>query len=208
MDVLLMHSFLTLQYTLSRPSQKLTSSTVMCLEMNVILVTLGRRKTLLWNRRFQNLPILHAFARHYSKTKTNKTFRNVFPKFSSDKMTLCNNKDQTWFSDTLTSARPLRGSLKPSPFRLGGVSTPPLGSKQMTMHRKTCLIPILKLHPTVGDRESYTSNGIIALIMFKNSCLKIKFIGNDTLGFPLTPFEVLFKEFVLLNKPTCFILLL
>ena len=35
------------------------------------------------------------------------------------KVTLCNNNDQTWFSDTLTSARPLRVVLKPSPFRLG-----------------------------------------------------------------------------------------
>ena len=25
-----------------------------------------------------------------------------FPKFSNDKMTLCNNNDQIWFSDTLT----------------------------------------------------------------------------------------------------------
>ena len=50
-----------------------------------------------------------------------RTFRSVFPKFSSGKMTLCNNNDQTGFSDSLTSARPLwasLGSLKPSPFRL------------------------------------------------------------------------------------------
>ena len=35
---------------------------------------------LLWNRRFQNLEILHAFARHYSNTKMNfsKGFSNVF----------------------------------------------------------------------------------------------------------------------------------
>ena len=45
------------------------------------------------------------FAHHYRNTKL--TFRRVFSKFSSDKMTKCNN-DQTWFSDTLTSARPLR----------------------------------------------------------------------------------------------------
>ena len=40
-------------------------------------------------------------------------FEAFFPKFSSDKMTLCNNNDQTWFSDTLTSARPLVGVLNP-----------------------------------------------------------------------------------------------
>ena len=39
------------------------------------------------------------------------TFQSDFPKFLSDKMTLCNNNDQTWFSDTLTSARPLVGRL-------------------------------------------------------------------------------------------------
>ena len=37
------------------------------------------------------------------------TFRSIFPKFSSDKMTLCYNTDQTLFSDTQTSARPLVG---------------------------------------------------------------------------------------------------
>ena len=36
-------------------------------------------------------------------------FRSVFPKFSSDNMTLCNNNDQTWFSDTLASVRPFVG---------------------------------------------------------------------------------------------------
>ena len=48
----------------------------------------------------------------------NEIFKRFF-QFSSDKMTLCNNNNQTWFSDTLTSASPLGGSLKPSPFRLG-----------------------------------------------------------------------------------------
>ena len=33
-------------------------------------------------------------------------------------MTLCNNNDQTWFSDTLTTARPL-GAVKTLAFRLG-----------------------------------------------------------------------------------------
>ena len=55
---------------------------------------------------FQSIRILHAFACHYSNTKIN--FQSVFLKFSSDKITLCNNNDQTWSSDTLTSARPLR----------------------------------------------------------------------------------------------------
>ena len=49
---------------------------------------------------------LHAFGRHYSNTNLN--FSKPFFQFSSDKMTLCNNNDQTLFSYTLTSARPLR----------------------------------------------------------------------------------------------------
>ena len=35
------------------------------------------------------------------------TFQSSFQMFSSGKMTLCNNNYQTWFSDTLASARPL-----------------------------------------------------------------------------------------------------
>ena len=47
-------------------------------------------------------------------------FPKRLPKFSSDKMTLCNNNYQTCFSDTLTSARPTL------PFQ-AQVSTPPSG---------------------------------------------------------------------------------
>ena len=50
------------------------------------------------------------FCLYNSHTKMN--FSKHFPMFSSDKMTLCNNDDQTWFSDLLTS-------LKISPFMLG-----------------------------------------------------------------------------------------
>ena len=45
------------------------------------------------------------------------TFRGVFPKFSSNKMILCNDNDQTWFSDTLTNVRPLGSHVNP---RLSG----------------------------------------------------------------------------------------
>ena len=56
-------------------------------------------------------------------------------------MTLCNNNDQAWFSDTLlTCARPL-GSLNPCLSGSGFNTT--LGVQQMLMHKKTCLIPIL-----------------------------------------------------------------
>ena len=63
-------------------------------------------------------------AHHYSNTKMN-FLKRFFPKFSSNIMTLCNNNDQTWFSDTLKSARPL-GVVKPLAFR-ARVSTPPSG---------------------------------------------------------------------------------
>ena len=49
---------------------------------------------------FQNVRILHALR----AIIVIQTFRSAFPRFSSDKTTLCNNNDQTWFSDTLTSA--------------------------------------------------------------------------------------------------------
>ena len=42
--------------------------------------------SLLWNRSFKNLQILHAFAHQYSSTKNN--FSKHFPKFSSYKMTV------------------------------------------------------------------------------------------------------------------------
>ena len=63
-------------------------------------------------------------ARQYSNIKMN--FLKRFSKVSSDKMTLCNNNDQTWFSDTLTSARPSR-VVKALAFQ-ALVSTPPSGS--------------------------------------------------------------------------------
>ena len=59
------------------------------------LVTLGLHKSLLWNRRSQNLQIFRVFARHYGNTKL--IFQRAFPKFLSDKMTQCNNNDQTFF---------------------------------------------------------------------------------------------------------------
>ena len=52
-------------------------------------------------------------------------------------MSLCNNNDQTWFSDVLTSARPLWGSLNCHLSGQGFSIT--LGIQQMLMHRKTCL---------------------------------------------------------------------
>ena len=48
--------------------------------------------------------------------------------------------DQTYFSDTLTSARPLGG--RKNPCILGSGLSTTLGDQQMLMHRKTCFIPI------------------------------------------------------------------
>ena len=59
------------------------------------------------------------------------TFKCLFVCLPFFKRFLCNNNDQTCFSDTLTSAGPLSGS---------GINTS-LGAQQMLMHRKSCLIP-------------------------------------------------------------------
>ena len=64
-----------------------------------------------------------------------------FPNFRIDKMTLCNNDDQTWFSDALTSARPL-GDRKTPRISGSGFNTT-LGVQQMLIHRKKGLIPIV-----------------------------------------------------------------
>ena len=54
----------------------------------------------------------------------------------------CNNSDQTCFSDTLTSAGPLGRCWNP---RLSGSGfNTSLGTQQMLMHRKSCLIPIVE----------------------------------------------------------------
>ena len=59
-------------------------------------------------------------------------------------MCLCNNSDQTCFSDILTPAGPLGRCWNP---RLSGSGfNTSLGAQQMLMHRKVCLIPILKLN--------------------------------------------------------------
>ena len=100
------------------------------------LVTLEWSKSLLWNRCCQNLWILHTFACHYSNTKMNLS-KHFF------EMTLCNNNDQTWSSNRLTSARPLGGRWNPRLSGSGWNTT--LGVQQLLMHRKTCLIPILLL---------------------------------------------------------------
>ena len=69
-------------------------------------------------------------------------------------MSLCNNNDQTWISETLTSARSLGGRYNP---RLSGSGfNSILWIQQMLMHRKTCLIPILK-HETAFPMPSKSS---------------------------------------------------
>ena len=78
----------------------------------------------------------HAFACQYRNTKMN--FSKRFEVFQWHNDIFYNNHNQTWFSDALTSARPLGGLRKPSPFRLGYQN-----HQQMLVHRKTCLLPIL-----------------------------------------------------------------
>ena len=78
------------------------------------------------------------------------------PKFWNDKMFLCNNSDQTYFSYTLTSAGPLVRCWNPP------LSTS-LRSQQMLMHRKLCLIPIfLQIKP--GNKTQERTNGSLYLL--------------------------------------------
>ena len=56
---------------------------------------------------------------------------------------LCNNSDRTWFFSALTFARSLGRCWKLRPP--ASVFNTSLGTWQMLMHEKPCLIPILKL---------------------------------------------------------------
>ena len=126
---------------------------------------------------FQNLRIHHAFAHHNSNTKMN--FSKRFPKFSSDKKTLCNNNNQTWFSDTLTSARPL-GVVKTLAFQ-ARVSTPPLGVQQVLMHRKTCLIPMMKTNILEASCSGFTlfpSLLHVNKIKIEEECRKLRYSAS------------------------------
>ena len=68
--MLLMHGFVL--YIYAFPAAKKVDVINSNVDRNErSLVTLGYRRCLLWNRRFQNLRILHAFARHLSNTKMN-----------------------------------------------------------------------------------------------------------------------------------------
>ena len=64
--------------------------------------------------RFQDVRGYCDFLPHYRYNKKG-LFEAFSPKFSCEKIVLmCNNSDQTWFSDTLTSAGPLRRCWNPS----------------------------------------------------------------------------------------------
>ena len=45
----------------------------------------------------------------FTEGHTKMNFSKRFSKVSSDKVALCNNNNQTWFSDKLISAQPLGG---------------------------------------------------------------------------------------------------
>ena len=76
---------------------------------------------------------------------TAKRWQTIVPYFSqiltNFSLNLCNNSDQTWFSNTLTFARSLGRCWKPRPTAsLFNIS---LGTWQTLMHGISCLIPIL-----------------------------------------------------------------
>ena len=77
---------------------------------------------------------------------TAKRWQTIVPYFSqiltNFSLNLCNNSDQTWFSNTLTFARSLGRCWKPRPT--ASVFNISLGTWQTLMHGKPCLIPIIK----------------------------------------------------------------
>ena len=84
---------------------------------------------------------------NHDKDIQNYIFEAFFKSFSSDKMTLCNIKDQPWFSDTLTSARPLSGS---------GFNTS-FVNQQMLMHR------IIMLNLYIANAQILSFNSFFAV---------------------------------------------
>ena len=85
------------------------------------------------------------FSRHCSyrkkKKKREKFLKHFFKSFRMTKWFLCNNSDQTWFSDTITCAAPLGRCWNPC-LSVSGFSTY-LRAQHMLMHRKSCLFSIL-----------------------------------------------------------------
>ena len=89
-------------------------------------------------------------------------------------MTLYNKIDQTWFSDTLTSANP-SGLLKPLHFRLGFQPHPQV--EQMLMHRKTRFI--LTLFSNKKEESSQAEQFRLCFVCFV-------FTYNSTFSFNKT----------------------
>ena len=119
--VLLMHGFCTLHiHILGCPKNWRHQSWSYAWKWTYLMM-LGWRMSLICDRCFKTYEYFMLLRAIIVIQKW--TFRSVFPKFSSEKMTLCINNDQTWFSDTLTSARPL-GGVKTLTFQ-SRVSTPP-----------------------------------------------------------------------------------
>ena len=77
---------------------------------------------------------------------TARRWQSIVPYFSqiltNISLNLCNNSDQTWFSNTLTFARSFQRCWKPRPT--ASVFNISLGTWQTLMHGKSCLIPITK----------------------------------------------------------------
>ena len=77
---------------------------------------------------------------------TAKRWQCIVPYFTqiltNISLNLCNNSDQTWFSNTLTFARSRGRCWKPRPTT-ASVFNISLGTGQTLMHGKSCLIPII-----------------------------------------------------------------
>ena len=101
--VLLMHRFAVLRISILGPTQKLTSSSVTCTVANVISLRQHDVRLCPGSGVFKTFAGNLPFSASVEYTKKD-LFDAFSPKFSREKMFLCNKSDQTCFSDTLTSA--------------------------------------------------------------------------------------------------------
>ena len=144
--VLLMHRFVVLRISIPGPTQKLRSSSVMCIVAHVISCRQHDVSLCPGSTVFKTFAGNMPFSANVEYTKKD-VFEAFSQRFSSEKMFLCSNSDQTCFSDTFTSAGPLGRCwnprlsarvFKPSPFC--SCFNTSLGAQQMLMHRKSCSI--------------------------------------------------------------------
>ena len=124
---------------------------------------------ILWHQNevttFPESGVVRAFPLHYRYRQ--KEISEAFsPKFSGDKIFLCNNSDQMWFSNTFTSAGPLERCW--NPHLSGSGFTTALRVQQMLMYRKSCLIPIIHMYILNTENDAGRTCRKFCWLSFKN----------------------------------------